>query len=101
MKKIVLFVLLFMIVTITNAEPNNQTIASVDMCASVISTYPIDPKIKSEKGWRRIFGSEKWKKRFKLDAYDEEELECLEDYVVQNAMNIKQYDRFVGMELKL
>ena len=70
-------------------------------CKQIIAGYKIDPKIKSAKGWKRIFESDKWRKAFQLDQYTKEELECLEEYILANAMDVKSYNRYIGMELKI
>jgi|SaaInlStandDraft_4_1057021.scaffolds.fasta_scaffold66808_2 hypothetical protein len=68
-------------------------------CLEIISAYKINPKIKSARGWNRVFKSKKWKKIFLLDNYTAAEIDCLKHYIVANAMNVKKYDRFIGMEM--
>lgn len=70
-------------------------------CAAIIKTYKIDPKIKSARGWKNVFSSEKWLKRFNLDKYNHEELVCIMEYILANAMDVKKYNQYIGMEMKL
>lgn len=70
-------------------------------CAAIIKTYKIDPKIKSVRGWNNVFSSEKWLQRFNLDIYTPAELDCIKEYILANAMDIKKYNQFIGMEMKL
>lgn len=102
MKKNIL-ILFFVFICLYN---NSSFAAEYDLklslykCDLIIKHYGIDPKIKSAKGWNRIFDNDKWKKTFQLDQYSEEELECLKRYILENAMDVKEYNRFIGMELK-
>lgn len=70
-------------------------------CKKIITQYKIDPKIKSKRGWEQIFKSRSWHSKFLLDKYSRSELDCLEKYIIRNAMDVKAYSRFVGMEFKL
>lgn len=100
---IIFFLLLLMTSTITYAETKivNKCDSRLtkDQCLKIIDSYCIDPKIKSVRGWKHVFKSEKWKKIFMLDKYTDAELICLEEYILLHAMNIKQYDTFIGVEL--
>lgn len=73
---------------------------SEDQCLKIIESYHIDPKIKSVRGWKHVFKSEKWKKIFLLNEYNEDEMFCLEKYILDNAMDINEYDKFLGVELE-
>lgn len=94
--------ILILILFLTFAFDSHASISKLsnDDCLRIIASYKIDPKIKSAKGWKRIFESDKWKKAFQLDQYTKEELDCLEEYIMANAMDVKSYNRYVGMELK-
>lgn len=72
-----------------------------DECAQIIKTFKIDPKIKSSRGWKNVFKSEKWLKQFKLTEYTPEELECIKSYILANAMNVGSHKQYLGMEIKL
>lgn len=98
---IILFVFSQLITVAVGDHPDDQEKMTDYGCVTLIMEYPIDPKIKSTKGWRRVFESEKWKERFKLDKYEPKELECLKKYIMENTMDVRKYNRFVGMELEL
>ncbi len=100
MKKIYLILLIFMFILQAAAWAQIKPLTDSE-CAEIIKTYKIDPKIKSVRGWKNVFSSDKWLKRFNLDGYNQAELDCIMTYILANAMDVKEYNQFIGMELKL
>lgn len=100
MKRKLIISIISLLFCINTFAATPQKLSEED-CKHIIVSYKIDPKIKSAKGWKRIFESDKWRKAFQLDHYTEEELECLEAYILANAMDVKSYNRYIGMELKI
>lgn len=100
MKKIYLILLIFMFILQASAWAQIKPLTDAE-CAEIIKTYKIDPKIKSVRGWKNVFSSDKWLKRFNLDKYNQAELDCIMEYILANAMDVKEYNQFIGMELKL
>lgn len=99
MRKIITCIILVFVMNV-NASQLTPVLTDEE-CLEIIKTYQIEPKIKSVRGWKNVFKSEKWRKIFKLDGYTIEELDCLEEYILANAMVVKKYNRFIGMELKI
>lgn len=100
MKKIIISIFMIMFLFSTEGFSTQKALTD-EQCDKIIKAYKIDPEIKSKRGWLNVFKSDQWKKKFLLDGYTESELACIYDYILANAMVVKKYSNYVGVEMKI